>query len=331
MPCWSLQYGIAVAAGGGRAQQRVQCLNLQCVRPWPVQPFRDQANNSHCAPSTMPAKGKPKQKALQPKAKAKGKAKAKAKVKAKAKAKAKVKAKAKAKANTAATAVRKRPAQNTDQTTAATEEHTEEHIEEVTGETLVVADSTEEDGPLDPQLGRKFRNALVKAPPEVLATVRRVESLPVRSGKTTLWRQMVMAWATEGWTSALFQSTEAMTNSTSAEITIDAMTLTMMLGSLHNDRALLKEGLERGDIVTVEHPQQPGVLLYKHTLYRETAKQQAKTTLSLSKSGDTTAGATDEVVDNTVSWQFSKASASGASASLGCFHWRMPARPKSFH
>ena len=180
-----------------------------------------------------------------------------------------------------------------------------------------MADSTEEDGPLDPQLGRKFRNALVKAPPEVLATVRRGESLPVRSGKTTLWRQMVMAWATEGWTSAIFQSTEAMTNSTSAEITTDAMTLTMMLGSLHNDRTLLKEGLERGDIVTVEHPQQPGVLLYKHTLYRETAKQQAKTTLSLSKSGDTTAGATDEVVDNTVSWQFLKSSASGGSAGTG--------------
>ena len=94
------------------------------------------------------------------------------------------------------------------------------------------------------------------------------------------------------------------------------MTLTMMLGSLHNDRTSLK-GLERGGIVTVEHPRQPGVLLYKHTLFRETAKQQAKTTLSLSKSGDTTAGAIDAVEDNAASWQFSKPSATGASACSG--------------
>jgi len=142
------------------------------LQAFAVQRFMLKSATPTLHPSAMPVKGKAKPKTLQPKVTAKGKAKAKAK--------------ANAKANTGATAVRKRPAQNAEENTAGTEAH----IEEVTGETLVVPDSIEDDGPLDPQLGRKFRHALSKAPPEALATVRRVESLPVRSGKTTLWRQM---------------------------------------------------------------------------------------------------------------------------------------------
>jgi len=148
--------------------------------------------------------------------------------------------------------------------------------------------------------------------------VKAVQEAGRGSQKTSKWRELVAAWQKGGWDNALFQSKESLTHGTEAESRSNTMTLTMMLGSLGGDKALLQQGLDNGDIIAVQHPSHPGKTMYKHTVYNDIDSTKTKVSATLKRQGARNADETPALQDAgkglRFEWQCNAASGSSSAS-----------------
>jgi hypothetical protein len=166
-------------------------------------------------------------------------------------------------------------------------------------------------------VARKFRADLANAPEHVQALVNAVTNTGRRGNKTLKWRELVLAWKEGGFDHSMFKVKESLTSSSETKCSNIAMTRTMMMATLNNDKTLLAEGLASGDIVEVEHPNHPGKVMYKHTVYSDNVSTKASTKVTLKKEGERSVDA-PSLQDTKVHWGFQNAgAATGGSTSTG--------------